>query len=123
MEKLKKFGQQAYAILRQSQVILWRKQFENCEEYQEDKSSRSDKPAENRRKLAEMAEFAKFTARDVTVKTKEKLLKMTEKERAENGIKCVGDEILFVIRLTIEQKCLDKGSPIYEAKELANQVN
>ena len=124
MEKLKNFGQQEYAILRQGQVILWRKQFENGEEYQYLHPSRTgNKLEENKKKLAEIPEFAKFKSRDVTVATKLKLLKMTEEERAENGIKCTADEILFCIRLTIEQKCLDNGSPIYEAKELANQVN
>jgi len=47
---------------------------------------------------------------------------MTEEERKENGIESAADEVSFCIRLTIEQKCLDNGSPIYEAKELADQV-
>ena len=78
---------------------------------------------ENRKKVAEMAEFAKFKLKDVSIATREKLLKMTEEEKDENGIESLDDEVSFCIRLTIEQKCLDNGSPIYEAKELAIQVN
>ena len=70
-----------------------------------------------------MAQFAKFKLKDVSIETKEKLIKMTEKERKENEVFSLADEVSFCIRLTIEAKCLDNGSPTYEAKELANQVN
>jgi len=78
---------------------------------------------ENRKKVAEMAEFAKFKIQDISEKIKEKLFKMKENELNENGIMTIDDEVSFCIRLTIEEKCLDNGSPTHEAKELANQVN
>ena len=48
---------------------------------------------ENKRKVTEMAEFAKFESKDVSTATKEKLFKMTEKEKKENGIESLADEV------------------------------
>ena len=76
-------------MLRPSQVILWRKQFENCENFQEEKRLKPNQleAAKNRKKLAEMPEYAKFKQRDISIATREKIIKMSEKEREENGIK------------------------------------